>query len=250
VYELTGFGARLDGNAKIETKSQKQLMGSVLISSAGCFDEPGHQIGQFLEPIETVRDFGQIAPLMVRLASVIRSVDRTLDVALEGVRSALSSRSCLAASGDLRLVLAASRMMRAEAGSRRGRLLSSGDEDRVGSRNYRARLLCAPHTARYRATHEAAVWDPHEIVVVRDMLHLIEATPASGSLSLGKPGAKRRLTLTGCREPLPCRLNSGIPNARHCGCSATRAAIGGSGIEEFGKAQFSNFIERDGQSRT
>ena len=197
MYELTGHGARLDGNAKIETKSQKQLMGSVLLSSAGYYDEPGHQIGQFLAPIETVRDFGQIAPLMVRLASVIGSVDRTLDVALEGVHSALSSRSCLAASGDLRLVLAAIRMMRAEAGSRRGRLRSSGDEERVGSRNHRARLRCAS-IARYRAPHEAAVRDLLENVVVREMLHLIEATPASGSLSLGKPGAKRRLSLTSC----------------------------------------------------
>ena len=172
---------------------------------------------------------------MVRLASVLGSIDRTLDVALEGVHTALSTRSCLAASGGLRLVLAASRMMRAEAGSRRGPLLSSGHEDRVGGRNYHARLRCASHTARFRTPHEAAaVRDLLEKVVVREMSHLIEATPASGSLSPGKPGAKRRLSLADCREPRPCRLNSDIPNARHCGCSATRAAIGGSGIEKSG----------------
>jgi len=56
-------------------------------------DEPGHQIGQPVAPIETVRELGEIAPRIARLAGMMGSVDRALDADQRGVPTP-SRRTC------------------------------------------------------------------------------------------------------------------------------------------------------------
>ena len=47
--------------------------------------EPGDEIGQLVAPVEAVGELGEVAPHVFRIAGVIGSVDRPLDVAQQRV---------------------------------------------------------------------------------------------------------------------------------------------------------------------
>ena len=47
--------------------------------------EAGDEIGQLVAPVEAIGELGEVAPRVAPVAGVVGSVDRSLDVAQQGV---------------------------------------------------------------------------------------------------------------------------------------------------------------------